>query len=66
MKVNKKFYRAAQYRKLKAVVVTIIFHVLLLTAITYGTGGELNRFIPEVVKQWFIPSPTEQPTKETA
>ncbi|MCB0548434.1 MAG: hypothetical protein KDD19_12710 [Phaeodactylibacter sp.] len=47
---NHKFERAARARRAKAVFFTILFHILLIAGIAYGTGAELDKYTPEFVK----------------
>lgn len=52
MNNTKKFARAAQFRRVKAAMVTILFHAALFAAVTYGTDGDYEKLIPEAVKEW--------------
>jgi len=47
---NHKFERAASARRAKAVFFTILFHILLIGAVAYGTGADLEKYTPEFVK----------------
>ena len=49
MNNTKRFARAAQFRRVKAAIVTILFHAALFAAITYGTGGDYEKLIPDFV-----------------
>lgn len=62
MNNNKKFVRAAQFRRVKAAIITIIFHAALFAAVTYGTGGDYKKLLPDVVKEWL--QPTEKVVKK--
>lgn len=47
---NHKFERAARARRAKAVFFTILFHILLIAGIAYGTGADMDKYTPEFVK----------------
>lgn len=47
---NHKFEQAARARRAKAVFFTILFHILLIGAIAYGTGGDMEKYAPDFVK----------------
>lgn len=52
MNNTKRFARAAQFRRVKAAIVTILFHAALFAAITYGTDGDYKKLLPDTVKEW--------------
>jgi hypothetical protein len=66
MNNTKRFARAAQFRRVKAAIVTILFHAALFAAITYGTGGDYEKLIPDFVKEWLHPVETDGKTKPVA
>jgi len=61
MNNTKKFARAAQFRRLTAAIVTIIFHVTLFAAVTYGTDGDYKKLLPDAIKEWLQ---MEEPPKK--
>ncbi|MFT5909257.1 MAG: hypothetical protein ACI9XO_000770 [Paraglaciecola sp.] len=52
MNNTKKFARAARFRHVTAAIVTILFHVALFAAVTYGTDEDYERLIPDTIKEW--------------
>ncbi len=59
---NYKFERAARARRAKAVFFTILFHILLIAGIAYGTGADLEKYTPEFVKTLLGMEGDEAPT----
>ena len=68
MNNNKKFARAAQFRRVKAVFITLLFHAALFAAVTQGTNGEYEKLLPDFVKEWldFDNSAIKKDKKEVA
>jgi len=68
MKNNQKFARAAQFRRLKAAFITLIFHAALFATVTYGTDGDYKKLLPDVVKEWLKIEMVEEktPSKKVA
>ena len=66
MNNTKKFARAAQFRRVKAAIVTILFHAALFAAVTYGTDGDYEKLLPDFVKEWLQPTATDSATKPVA
>ena len=66
MNNTKKFARAAQYRRIKAAIITIIFHAALFAAVTNGTDGDYKKLLPDVVKEWLKIEETSDNDKKVA
>ncbi|MCG8327939.1 MAG: hypothetical protein MI974_09660 [Chitinophagales bacterium] len=49
---NRRFKRAAQLNRTKAVFFTVAFHVMLLGGIAYSTDADYESYMPDVVKEW--------------
>lgn len=64
MNNTKKFARAAQFRRVKAAIATILFHAALFAAVTYGTDGDYKKLLPDTVKEWL--QMEESPKKNEA
>ena len=49
---NRRFKRAAQLNRTKAVFFTVAFHIAFLGGIAYSTNADYESYMPDVVKKW--------------
>jgi len=57
--MNNRFKKGAYTRRAKAVIITIAFHVVLLTALTSGSTEAFKEYIPDFVMEWFAEAPQQ-------
>ncbi len=48
----RKSRKAASAHRATAIFFTILFHVVLIGGIAYSTGADMEKYTPEIVKEW--------------
>jgi hypothetical protein len=57
---ERRFKRAAQLNRTKAVFLTILFHIVLIGGIAIATGADWKELVPDFLKTERVESPTAE------
>lgn len=65
---NKKFKRAATFRRFTAIFFTLAFHITLIGGLAYGSQHEtsFDQYLPDTVKEWLGKETPEKEGSEIA